>query len=157
MRIAFGADHAGFELKASLTDHLIQSGHTVIDLGTHSPEPVDYPDFAQAVAEMVADRRAERGVLVCGSGVGVAITANKVPGIRAAVAHDTYTAQQMVEHDQANVVALGSRIISQELAREVVDLFLEARFSGVERHQRRVNKIKSLEERYLSNTNPDQT
>lgn len=145
MRIAIAADHAGYEMKEDLAARIAAWGHAVTDLGTHSAAPVDYPDYAVAVAEAVTSGRADRGVLVCGSGAGVAIAANKVAGIRCAQAHDTYTAHQAVEHDDANVVAIGARVIGSSLAAEVVQTFLEATFDGDERHQRRVAKTRALE------------
>jgi RpiB/LacA/LacB family sugar-phosphate isomerase len=145
MRVAIGADHAGYQLKEELGSSLAASGFDVIDLGTFTTEPVDYPDISAAVGEAVRDGRADRGILVCGSGAGASIAANKLHGIRAALAHDTYTAHQSVEHDDANVLALGSRVIGFELASEVVRAFLAAEFSGEERHVRRVNKIAALE------------
>jgi ribose 5-phosphate isomerase B len=147
MKIALAADHAGFEMKRDLAGKLAKDGHEVLDLGTHSAAAVDYPDYAQAVAEMLRDGQAERGVIVCGSGAGVSIAANKFQGIRAAVAHDVYTAHQAVEHDDMNVLCLGSRVIGQALAREIVDAFLKARFSGEERHLRRLAKIHDFETR----------
>ncbi len=117
----------------------------MIDLGTDSTEPVDYPDFAAAVGTAVAKGRAERGLIVCGSGAGAAIAANKIKGVRATVAHDTYTAHQAVEHDDLNVLALGSRVVGTALAEELVDAFLAAEFSGEERHVRRLNKVIDLE------------
>jgi len=146
VRIALGADHAGFELKGIVARHLAEQGYTVFDLGTHSSDPVDYPDFAAAVARAVADGRADRGIVVCGSGAGASIAANKIRGIRATVAHDTYTAHQGVEHDDVNVLALGSRVIGPALALELVDAFLAAKFSGEERHVRRMEKVKALED-----------
>lgn len=146
MRIALGSDHAGFSLKAHLAAHLADAGLTVFDLGTHSEDPVDYPDFAAAVARAVTDGRADRGVVVCGSGAGACVAANKVRGVRAAVAHDTYTAHQAVEHDDVNVLCLGSRVIGVALAEELVDAFTSARFSGEERHVRRLGKVMALEE-----------
>ena len=148
MRIAIGADHAGFELKQNLAAYLRELGHDVIDLGTTSTAPVDYPDYAEAVDKTVLENRAERGVLICGSGVGASVSANKIPGIRAAVCHDTYSARQGVEHDDMNVLVLGARIIGVELARELVRNFLAANFTHEERHVRRVGKIKALEKRY---------
>ena len=145
MRVAIAADHAGYELKEHLAKVVAGAGHSVTDLGTHSTEPVDYPDYAAAVAKAVATGRVERGVVVCGSGAGAAIAANKVRGIRAAVAHDTYTAHQCVEHDDVNVLALGSRVIGPSLAEEVALTFLGARFSGADRHTRRLAKIAALE------------
>jgi ribose 5-phosphate isomerase B len=128
MRIALGADHAGFSLKMQLLDHLRASGHDVIDLGTNNPDdPKDYPDYAEAVAQKVLNGAAERGILVCGSGVGASIAANKIPGIYAALCHDTYSAHQGVEHDNMNVLCLGSRVIGIALAQELADAFLRAR------------------------------
>lgn len=145
MRIAIAADHAGYELKEFLTRSLASAGYAVTDLGTHSTDPVDYPDYAAAVAAAVSSGKAERGIVVCGSGAGAAIAANKVNGIRCALAHDTYSAHQSVEHDDANVIAVGSRVIGTHLALEVITTFLEARFSGDERHRRRLAKIAELE------------
>ena len=148
MRIAIGADHAGFEMKRDLADYLAGCGHQVIDLGTNSAAPVDYPDISAAVAEAVRGGQAERGIVVCGSGAGAAIAACKFPGIRAAVCHDAYSARQAVEHDDLNVLCLGSRVIGASLARTLVDAFLAASFSGDERHVRRVGKIAAIEARY---------
>lgn len=148
MRIVIGADHAGFALKQILADYLRQLGHEVIDKGTDSERPVDYPDFAEAVAKVLLDGQAERGLLICGSGVGASVSANKIPGIRAGLCHDTYSAHQGVEHDDMNLLVLGARVIGVELARELVDHFLTARFNGEERHRRRVEKIKIIERRY---------
>ena len=148
MRIAIGADHAGFDLKQTLAAYLRHHGHEVIDKGTDSDQPVDYPDFAEAVGNAVLAGTAERGVLVCGSGVGASVSANKLPGIRAGLCHDTYSAHQGVEHDDMNILVLGARIIGVEIARELVDHFLAAKFNGEERHRRRVAKIKTLEQRY---------
>ena len=146
MHVVFGADHAGFPLKENLIHAVTAAGYTVEDLGTHSADPVDYPDFAAAVAREVAAGRADRGIVVCGSGAGAAIAANKIKGVRAAVAHDTYTAHQMVEHDDANVIALGSRVVGPALAEEIVLAYLAARFTGEDRHRRRLAKITALEE-----------
>jgi ribose 5-phosphate isomerase B len=132
-------------MKEHLATWLAESGHAVYDLGTHSADPVDYPDYSAAVAQAVLDGRADRGVIVCGSGAGAAIAANKFQGIRAGVAHDTYTAHQMVEHDDVNVLALGSRVIGQSLAEDVVRIFIEAKFSRDDRHVRRLDKIRALE------------
>jgi RpiB/LacA/LacB family sugar-phosphate isomerase len=145
MRIALGSDHAGFELKEHLASWLAESGHAVYDLGTHSAEPVDYPDYAAAVSQAVLDGRADRGIVVCGSGAGAAIAANKLSGIRAGVAHDGYTAHQMVEHDDVNVLSLGSRVVGEALAEDLVKTFIEARFSREDRHVRRLDKIRALE------------
>ena len=148
MRIIIGADHAGFRLKAILAAHLRTSGHEVIDVGTASDEPVDYPDFAEEVAKLLLDGRGDRGVLLCGSGVGASVAANKIRGIRAGLCHDSYSARQGVEHDDINMLVLGARVIGVELARDLVERFLAARFNGEERHRRRIEKIKTLERRY---------
>jgi ribose 5-phosphate isomerase B len=148
MRIAIGADHAGFDLKQILAAYLRHHGHQVIDKGTDSDEPVDYPDFAEAVSQVVLSGAAERGVIICGSGVGASVAANKLPGIRAGLCHDTYSARQGVEHDDMNVLVLGARVIGIEVARELVDNFLAAQFTGAERHRRRLDKIRALEQRY---------
>jgi len=148
MRIAIAADHAGFEMKRDLAGYLAGLGLDVIDLGTDSTAPVDYPDISEAVAEAVRAGRAERGILVCGSGAGAAIAACKFPGIRASVCHDAYSARQAVEHDDMNVLCLGSRVIGASLARTLVDAYLGASFSGDERHVKRVAKIAAIESRY---------
>jgi len=148
VRVAIGADHAGYLLKEALGARIARAGHSVLDLGTHSEEPVDYPDYAEAVARAVAEGKAERGLVVCGSGAGASIAANKVKGVRCAVTHDTYSAHQAVEHDDANVIAVGSRVIGSNVAEEIVDAFLQARFTGEERHVRRLAKVKALEERF---------
>lgn len=149
MRIAIGADHAGFELKRDLAGHLAQQGHDIIDLGTHSTAPVDYPDTAEAVAGSVRNGQSDRGLLVCGSGAGVSVAASKFPGIRAAVCHDTYSARQAVEHDDLNVLCLGARVVGPALARELVDAFIGASFSNEERHLRRLAKLDAIENRFL--------
>ena len=148
MRIVIGADHAGFDLKQIIADYLRHLGHEIIDKGTDSDTPVDYPDFAEAVGKAIIDGAGERGVLICGSGVGASVAANKIPGIRAGLCHDSYSARQGVEHDDMNVLVLGARVIGPALARELVDSFLAAKFTGEERHRRRIEKIKALEERY---------
>lgn len=145
MRIAVGSDHAGFELKQLLIAHLDAAGHSVTDLGTDSTDPVDYPDFAAAVAREVVHGQSERGIVVCGSGAGASIAANKITGARAAVVHDHYTAHQAVEHDDMNVLALGSRVIGETTATEIVDAFLGATFSNEERHARRLRKVVELD------------
>lgn len=145
MRIAFGADHAGFALKQELVGRVKSMGHEVLDLGTNSPDPVDYPDYAEAVGRAVVDGRAERAILICGSGVGASVAANKIPGVRAGLCHDTYSAHQGVEHDDMNILVLGARVIGPELAAELAAAFLHARFSGAERHVRRLEKVKRLE------------
>ena len=146
MRVAVAADHAGFELKQHLAKFLADEGHSVFDLGTHDTEPVDYPDTALAASRAVIDGRVGRAVLICGSGAGACVAANKVRGIRAATAHDAYTAHQMVEHDDVNILCLGSRVIGPSLAEDLTRTFLAAEFTGEERHQRRLSKIKALEE-----------
>jgi ribose 5-phosphate isomerase B len=148
MRIAIGADHAGFEMKRDLSGYLAKSGHEVTDIGTHTAAPVDYPDIAGGVAQAVRNGQADRGVVVCGSGAGAAIAACKFPGIRASVCHDAYSARQAVEHDDLNVLCLGSRVIGAELAKTLVDAFLAATFSGAERHMKRLAKIDAIESRY---------
>ena len=152
MRIVIGADHAGFDLKQIIAADLRRKGHEVIDKGTDSNAPVDYPDFAEAVAKVLLDGRAERGVLICGSGVGASISANKIPGIRAGLCHDGYSAHQGVEHDDINMLVLGARVVGMELARDLVDRFLAAKFSGEERHRQRLEKLKALERRYGKTT-----
>ena len=154
MRIALSADHAGYLLKQELGAKLAQQGHDVLDLGTHSSAPVDYPDSAEAVAAALRDRQAERGIIVCGSGAGVSIAANKFPGIRAAVCHDTYTAHQAVEHDDMNVLCLGARVIGGALALDLVSAFLGARYAGEERFQRRLDKVTRIEERFTGGSVP---
>ena len=150
MQIALAADHAGYALKEELFSELSRAGHTVVNLGTVDPSvPSDYPDFAVLVCEAVRDGRAERGILVCGSGVGVSVAANKFPRIRAGLCHDTYSAHQGVEHDDMNVLCVGSRIIGPALAKEIVQAFLGARFTAEERHERRLKKVKEIEARFL--------
>ncbi len=148
MRLVVGADHAGFALKQEIAEDLRRQGHEVLDVGTHSTEPVDYPDSAEAVGRAVTEGKAERGVLVCGSGVGASVAANKLPGVRAAICHDTYSAHQGVEHDDMNVLVVGGRIVGPALARELVAAFVRARFSGEERHVRRLEKVKAIEARH---------
>jgi RpiB/LacA/LacB family sugar-phosphate isomerase len=148
MKVALGADHAGFELKERIKAHVQKLGHEALDLGTHSTAAVDYPDFSEAVGLAVRDGKAERGILVCGSGVGASIAANKVPGVRAGLCHDHYSAHQGVEHDDMNVLVLGGRVIGDALALELVHAFLGAAFSGEERHQRRLDKVKQIEQRF---------
>lgn len=145
MRVACAFDHAGFPLKAQVLEEVRALGHEPVDLGTYSTAPVDYPDTARAGAEAVRSGGAERAVVVCGSGAGVAVAACKVPGIRAACAHDTYTAHQCVEHDDVNVLCLGARVIGPALAADLIRAFLGATFSGEERHVRRLAKIQAIE------------
>jgi ribose 5-phosphate isomerase B len=145
MKIVIGADHAGYELKNAMGDLLRSLGHTVLDIGAFNQNPSDYPDFAELVGKAILDGRAERGLLVCGSGVGVSVAANKLKGIRAAVCHDTYSAHQGVEHDDMNVLVLGSRIIGVKLAEDLVKAYLGATFTNEDRHKRRLAKIAALE------------
>jgi ribose 5-phosphate isomerase B len=146
MKVAVAADHAGFDMKQWLAVELGKGGYTIIDLGVHSTAPSDYPDQAQLLGKAVLSGQAERGILVCGSGVGASIAANKIIGIRAAVCHDCYSAHQGVEHDDMNILCLGSRIIGPMPALEIAQEFLTARFSNEERHARRVNKVKKMEQ-----------
>src|SRR5436309_1068875 len=150
MRVSLGSDHAGFELKQVLCRHLEQNGHQVFDLGTNSTQPVDYPDYAEAVGRSVAEGQSERGILICGSGVGASVAANKIPGIRAGLCHDCYSAHQGVQHDNMNVLVLGSRVIGIELARDLVQQFLDANFSEEERHVRRLQKVNGIERKFMS-------
>ena len=147
MRVAVACDHAGFPLKAVIIEAARRLGHEVLDLGTNSTDPVDYPDIAEAVGRAILDGRAERGIVVCGSGVGAAVAANKMNGLRAAVLGDVYSARQAVEHDDIQVLSLGARVIGPALAESVVEAFLQATFSGEERHVRRLKKIAALEAR----------
>ena len=146
MNVAVGSDHAGFELKAAILEVVGREGHAALDLGTHGTAAVDYPDIARAVGESIRAGGAERGVLVCGSGVGVSIAANKLRGIRAAICHDHYSAHQGVEHDDMNVLVLGSRVIGVKLAEDLVKAFVGANFTNEERHKRRLAKVKALED-----------
>src|ERR1700739_4109177 len=149
MKLVIAADHAGFPLKEEVRGYLERLGHEVIDLGAYNSEPSDYPDFAEAVGKALAAGRAERGILICGSGVGVSVAANKMPGIRAAMCHDTYSAHQGVEHDDMNVLVFGARIIGPALAYELVDAFIKAKFLFNEpRFTRRFKKVLAIEARY---------
>ncbi|NQT05479.1 MAG: ribose 5-phosphate isomerase B [Dehalococcoidia bacterium] len=146
LRVAIGADHGGFPLKAELTPWLRECGYEVMDLGAETLIPTDdYPDYALAVAEAVASGRAQRGIIICGSGIGACIVANKIPGVRACPCHDTYSAHQGVEHDDMNVLCLGARVVGGALAREVVEVFLKAEFLDEERFRRRLQKILNIE------------
>jgi RpiB/LacA/LacB family sugar-phosphate isomerase len=147
MKIAVGSDHAGFTLKQEMADLLRKEGHEVIDVGTHSTAPVDYPDSAVAVGRAVTGGQAERGVLICGSGVGASVAANKVKGVRAAICHDVYSAHQGVEHDDMNVLVLGGRIIGPAVAGELVKAFARAHYTAEERHARRLAKVLALDNR----------
>jgi RpiB/LacA/LacB family sugar-phosphate isomerase len=148
MRIAIASDHAGFQLKESVLGFLRDLGQEPLDLGTHNTDPVDYPDYAEKVGVAIRDAKAERGIVICGSGVGASVAANKISGVRAALCHDTYSAHQGVEHDDMNVLVLGERVIGVELAKELIRAFVNAKFSGEERHVRRLNKVIALEKKY---------
>jgi len=149
MKLVVGSDHAGFQLKNEMASLLKSLGHDVLDVGAYDERPSDYPDFAEAVGRAVLDGRAERGVLICGSGVGASVAANKLVGIRAGMCHDTYSAHQGVEHDSINVLVLGSRVVGVKLAEDLVKAFLGAQFTQEERHVRRLAKVKALEEKML--------
>ena len=150
MKIALGADHAGFALKERLKALLMELKHEVLDLGTKSTDPVDYPDFAESVGIAIRDGKAQRGILVCGSGVGASVAANKVPGVRAGLCHDHYSAHQGVEHDDINVLVLGGRVIGEAVALELVRAFLGARYTGEDRHEQRLKKVKAIESRFAA-------
>ncbi|MCZ6789178.1 MAG: ribose 5-phosphate isomerase B [Chloroflexi bacterium] len=148
--VAVGADHGGLPLKKDLIPWLEFQGNQVVDVGAYSLDPADdYPDFAEAVARAVTSDQAERGILICGSGVGACIAANKVPGVRACLGHDIYSAHQGVEHDNMNILCLGARVVGIELAKDLVAAFLNAAFTGEERHLRRLDKIAAMERRAL--------
>jgi ribose 5-phosphate isomerase B len=150
MKIAIAADHAGFPLKEEVREHIAKLGYEVHDLGAFNTEPSDYPDFAVLVGKELMAGTAERGILICGSGVGVCVAANKMPGVRAGMCHDTYSAHQGVEHDQMNVLVLGARIIGSALAFECVEAYLKANFIATEeRFVRRLNKVKAIEKQYM--------
>ena len=148
MRVVIGSDHAGFELKEAVKAFLIEDKREVLDVGTYGKESVDYPDYAEAVGTALREYRAERGILFCGSGVGASMAANRIRGIRAGLCHDTYSAHQCVEHDDVNVLCLGARVIGPALAREIIEAFLGARFTGEERHVRRLGKIQAIEDEF---------
>jgi ribose 5-phosphate isomerase B len=150
MKVVIGSDHAGFQLKNAMGDLLRSMGNEVLDVGAFNENPSDYPDFAEAVDRAVLDGKAERGVLICGSGVGASVAANKLPGIRAGMCHDTYSAHQGVEHDNINVLVLGSRVVGVALAQDLVRAFMGAKFSNEERHVRRLGKVKALETKYCT-------
>ena len=155
MKLVIGSDHAGFDLKEILSAHLRERGSDVLDVGTYSRDPVDYPDYAAAVGQAVLDGRAERGILICGSGVGASVAANKIRGIYAGICHDTYSAHQGVEHDNINVLVLGSRVIGFALAQDLVDTFIGAKFTNEERHVRRLNKVRALEANFAAGKQGD--
>ncbi|MGB7344410.1 MAG: ribose 5-phosphate isomerase B [Pirellulaceae bacterium] len=149
IRLALGGDHAGFPLKQAVAEHFGNRVSQIIDCGTNSSESCDYPDFAISVARELVEGRANKGLMICGSGVGVSVAANKIPGIRACVCHDTYSAHQGVEHDDMNVLCIGGRIIGSELAFEIIEAFLNAKYEPQERHQRRLDKVLDIEKRGL--------
>lgn len=150
MKIAVASDHAGLHIKTDVAAALRAAGHDVTDLGTYDETPVDYPDFAEKIGVAILDGGAERGVLVCGSGVGASVAANKIPGVRAGLCHDTYSAHQGVEHDDMNVLVLGGRVIGAELGKELARAFVAARYTHEERHERRLAKVKAIETHYLN-------
>jgi ribose 5-phosphate isomerase B len=149
VKIALGSDHAGFPLKEEVKKFLQGLQHTVVDLGTHNTDAVDYPDFAEAVGKAVLGKEVDRGIVICGSGVGASVAANKMPGVRAGLCHDTYSARQGVEHDDMNVLVMGSRVIGPALAQELVSAYLSGNFTKEERHMRRLNKVRAIEERSM--------
>ena len=150
MKIVIGSDHAGFALKVAVGDLLRSMGQEVLDVGAFNENPSDYPDYAEAVGRAVVEGKGERGVLICGSGVGASVAANKVSGVRAAVCHDSYSAHQGVEHDDMNVLVLGSRVIGVALALDLVRAYLSAKFTNEERHVRRLGKVRALEAKYAA-------
>jgi ribose 5-phosphate isomerase B len=150
MKVVMGSDHAGFQLKVAIGELLRSLGHDVLDVGAFDEKPSDYPDFAEKLGRAVLDGKSERGVLICGSGVGASVAANKLPGIRAGMCHDTYSAHQGVEHDDINVLVLGSRVIGVALAHDLVLAFLGAKFTNEERHVRRLGKVKALEAKFAA-------
>ena len=147
MKVVIGSDHAGFQLKNSKGDLLRSVGHEVLDIGAFNENPSDYPDFAEAVGRAILDGRAERGVLICGSGIGASVAANKLIGIRAGICHDTYSGHQGVEHDNMNVLVMGSRVVGEKLAEDIVRAYLPAKFTNEERHVRRLAKVAALEQK----------
>ena len=148
MRVVFGSDHAGFDMKQKMLKYVQEMGHEVLDVGTHDAAPSDYPDYAEALAVALLNKQADRGILICGSGVGASVAVNKVPGIRAGLCHDCYSAHQAVEHDDINVLVLGSRIIGPALAQDLISVYLKAAFTGEERHLRRLAKVQQLEKKF---------
>ncbi len=149
MRIAVASDHAGYNIKVNVATALRAAGHNVTDLGTYDETPVDYPDYAEKIGTAIVGQTVERGVLVCGSGVGASVAANKIPGVRAGLCHDTYSAHQGVEHDDMNVLVLGGRVIGTEVAKELARTFVSARYTHEERHERRLAKVRAIETHYL--------
>jgi len=153
MKIAIGADHGGYPLNEHIIEILRGAGHEIIDFGTHDgTQPDDYPDYAVQVGEAVRDRQAECGIIICGSGVGASVAANKLRGVRAALCGDTYSAHQSREHDDCNVLCLGARVVGIEVATEIVRAFVDARFNGEARHQRRLDKVLAIERREMTNS-----
>ena len=150
MKIAIAADHAGFELKERVKALLLELKYNVFDLGTRNTKPVDYPDYAEVVGVAVRDGEVDRGILVCGSGVGASVAANKIPGVRAGLCHDHYSAHQGVEHDDMNVLVMGGRVIGESVALELVRAFLDSKYTGEDRHQQRLAKVRAIEERYAA-------
>lgn len=150
MRVVLGSDHAGFELKQKILTYVQGLGHQVMDVGTHSSEPADYPEYAEALGMAILNNQADRGIMICGSGVGASVAVNKIPGIRGGVCHDCYSAHQGVEHDNINVLVMGARVIGPELAFDLVEIFLDAQFSCEERHLRRLAKLQKLENKFRS-------
>lgn len=148
-KVAIGFDHAGFPLKKTIKEYLEKHGHQVVDKGTNSEEPCDYPDFAIAVAEAIKDGEAELGVVCCGSGVGASVAVNKIPGVRGAICHDTFSAHQGREDDDTNVLCMGARVVGQSLATEILGAWINAKFSGLDRHVRRLNKVLAVEKKYM--------
>ncbi|MEG2202438.1 MAG: ribose 5-phosphate isomerase B [Christensenellaceae bacterium] len=148
MKIAFGCDHGGFVLKQEIIDYLKKNGHEVIDFGTNDAKSVDYSDYAYPVANCIKNDEAQLGILICGTGIGMSIAANKVPGIRCAVVSDTFTAHATREHNDANIIAMGARVLGAGLAVDIVDTFIRTSFSGDERHQRRIDKITEIEKQF---------
>ncbi len=149
MKIVIGSDHAGFQLKNAMGDLVRSLGHSVLDVGAFNENPSDYPDFAESVGRAILDGKAERGVLICGSGIGASVAANKIVGIRAGICHDSYSGHQGVEHDDMNVLVMGSRVIGEKLAEDILRAYLGARFTNEERHVRRLAKVHALEEAML--------
>ena len=148
MKIAIASDHAGFELKQRVKASLLELKHKVLDLGTRNAKPVDYPDYAEALGLAVREGKVERGILICGSGVGASVAANKIPGVRAGLCHDHYSAHQGVEHDDMNVLVMGGRVIGESVALELVRAFLDSDYTAEDRHERRLKKVKAIETRY---------
>ncbi|MDE3195901.1 MAG: ribose 5-phosphate isomerase B [Acidobacteriota bacterium] len=148
MKFVIGSDHAGLDLKKAISAHLESKGLEVLDVGTHTPDAVDYPDFAEKVGRVIQKGEAERGILICGSGVGASVAANKISGIRAGLCHDVYSAHQGVEHDDMNVLVMGGRVIGPSTAMELVNAYVGAKYTAEERHARRLAKVQKLEERF---------